>query len=918
MLTTSLQLRLSSNQSSETHALLIPGESAQSWLDEISTWPIEHSDLELIVVPKSMQDLTPRGVLAFGDCIPKAIGCVSPNVVKFNRLANRLFLPINGQLYPDVDDQCLEEALPIDSYCVWHPVGGLTTVSSAETIGVVDLLRAGSHELMTFGSAQPGVALNSRMHSLTLLQPPDLSVKDVLADGKGDIGDDATDLSKLKPISNESKLSGASSALDAIKRPFAHIARKLTSMVPHTASQRTWINGVEDWANNLLNKVAEKAQQRQFLDVYRLQEMLDKNPDEGLKFAMPLSNMVSSGLASTESWLSKNLVNFNLFNLGGGGGIGGPALPSSLHSQLTRRYRELAEREIHLGRYRRAAYIYGNLLFDFSAAAKTLETGKHFREAAILYREKLRLNDDAARCLKEGGFFSEAIELFESLKQFESAGDLYAELGLDDNARDSWQTAADQKRNSGNLLDAARLEEVKLRDDVLALETLASAWPMSQQAVLCLEQTFRILASKDQHQRSRTWIAKIENEACNTRSFNKAVELISKTATNYPDQSTRAFAVDATYRMVSGAIAEGSGHNSQLLKSIAQLHPKDKLLRRDCNRFKPLKKSTGKITRTDVRENLKELTQVATHQLDNDLEWTNATGLREGFLVVGRRERQVIIIQVSAEFMGLAEYVTPSAGDADATNVILATNSSLELAMVHAAFDTRFLSKIVAVANRFATGPKRRQLNQFDLNLESNVIAVCEGLHSQWQTLRKHNGQIFLECLDNTGSLVSSRQLDMFDDCDRDQQFLPPIYCDGKETFVASGPNLIQVGAKGENAIDVGEPIESMAGSVRGVATRIAVSFAQGFRILWIDSDIEMTQLMCYHMSSPKLLFTKTGHLIAVSGNRCEVFHTQRKKIELVGKITISSCRSLFRMDDSAQFGILTREGRLLVYQIPL
>ena len=912
MLTATLQLKLSPDQKSQTKALLIPGQCAQSWLNEIASWPIEHSQLKLIVVPESKQDLTPRGALVFGSHLEDTTEFRSLNVIEFTCRADQLFLPTNGQLYPQVNDEQLQKTLPTDSYCVWHPSGGLTTVSNAEVLTLTDLIRCGSREVMAFDAATPGIALNSRMHSLTRLQPPKLSVEDMLSEGKDDIGGDATDLSKLKPISDESKLRGGANALDSLLRPVAHLAKALTSMVPRRGNQQTWVNGVENWANNLLNKMSEKMQQRQFLDVYRLQEMLEKNPDEGLKFAMPLSNMVSSGLASTTSWLTQSLVNFNLFNLGSGSGVGGPALPADLHSQLMRRYRELAEREIRLGRYRRAAYIYGNLLFDFSSAAKTLETGKHFREAAILYREKLHRSEDAARCLKEGGFFSEAIELFESLKQFESAGDLYSEIGLEDDARDSWRTAADQKRNSGDLVDAARVEEVKLGDDDLALETLASAWPASHQSTLCLAQTFRILAAKGQHQRSRTWIAQIESEAASTHSFTKVVELISKTATNYPDQSTRTFAVDATYRMVSAAIANETRQNSRLLKAVSQLHPSDKLLRRDCTRFKPARKPVSKIAPTKIRRNLKELTLVAEHILSNQCTWENATGLRGGFLVLGRSGSSIHLHRLSADFQTRSEHVSNSS-DSGIGLTLMATNSARQLAIVHGVFDTRFPGHLFA-SDSFPNGTKVRQIN-----LESNIVGICEGPHSQWQMLRKFDGQLLLECMDKMGALTSSRAIDgTYEDDNLGQHVLPPIYCDGLHTYVAISGSLVQIGAQGEQAFGVGERIEAIAGSVRGVATRIAVTLKDGFRVLWLDGNFEMTQRICENMPSPKILFTRTGHLIAISGNRCEVFHTRRKEMKLVGKISVPKCRSLFRVDDSAQFGMLDENGRLMIYQIPI
>jgi hypothetical protein len=126
------------------------------------------------------------------------------------------------------------------------------------------------------------------------------------------------------------------------------------------------------------------------------------------------------------------------------------------------------------------------------------------------------------------------------------------------------------------------------------------------------------------------------------------------------------------------------------------------------------------------------------------------------------------------------------------------------------------------------------------------------------------------------------------------------------------------MGSQGTKIHDVGSFIESIAGSVRGVATRIAVALEDGLRVLWIDADTDMTPRICHDMPSPELLFTQTGHLVVTSGTRCEVFHTRRKEVQLVGRLAIPECISLFRMDDAAQFGMLTKDGRLMVYQIPV
>lgn len=89
------------------------------------------------------------------------------------------------------------------------------------------------------------------------------------------------------------------------------------------------------------------------------------------------------------------------------------AMSFDFRQQLLHRYRELARREIALGRHRRAAYIYAELLDDWNSAAHTLRDGGHHRAAAV-YRERLGRPADAAKGLESAGLYIEAIECYEA------------------------------------------------------------------------------------------------------------------------------------------------------------------------------------------------------------------------------------------------------------------------------------------------------------------------------------------------------------------------------------------------------------------------------------------------------------------------------------------------------------------------
>ena len=103
-------------------------------------------------------------------------------------------------------------------------------------------------------------------------------------------------------------------------------------------------------------------------------------------------------------------------------------MPYDLQQKLLAKYRELANREKRLKRYRRAAYIYAELIGDVETAAAVLEEGKHFREAAEIYRKHLHKPLLAARTYESGGLFREAVEIYEELELWEEAGDVYGKM----------------------------------------------------------------------------------------------------------------------------------------------------------------------------------------------------------------------------------------------------------------------------------------------------------------------------------------------------------------------------------------------------------------------------------------------------------------------------------------------------------
>src|SRR6202000_772153 len=143
----------------------------------------------------------------------------------------------------------------------------------------------------------------------------------------------------------------------------------------------------------------------------RLLHLLDTDPEAGLRHAIPMNDFAHRGVAPPGGRLGTHSLDFDPRKLGGG-----PAgfwnVPQNLREVLRRRYREMADREMQLGRHRRAAYIYAELLGDLVSAANALKQGRLFREAALLYEDHLRNPLEAARCLAAGGLLAGAIERY--------------------------------------------------------------------------------------------------------------------------------------------------------------------------------------------------------------------------------------------------------------------------------------------------------------------------------------------------------------------------------------------------------------------------------------------------------------------------------------------------------------------------
>ena len=566
-------------------ALFLAGGGPAEWLEEICAWGLggAQAELKLYVLPRSAGDRAPGGVLAVlpGGCPPPVTARAQPYAV----LIGRLYLPLDACLEPGVSDEELRRLCGQDDVFVFHPGAGLCAFPAADARTLADLLAAPAAASRDWGAAHPGLTPDARLRSVRLEMPANLEA--LFGDAARDIGADPADPGALPPAPGEAATGAAAAANRKLQEWLARMALGFTGALPRTASAPNWLNRLERWANRHLTQLTAELGEMRHRELHRLLHLLEKNPDAGLRRAIPLAGLFQRrGRAQPTGRLGRRDPNFRLGALAGGRPADAWDVPPDLQSRLRERYRQLANEEARLGRHRRAAYIHAELLGDLPSAAACLKQGQHYHEAAVLYRDHLRRPLEAADCLAAGGEWAEAVALYEKEQRFVQAAKLYTALGDEARAAAAYRREVDRLTAADDLLTAAVLLEKDLRAPDEAVALLRRGWPGSKQAGRCLERAFELLGVRGAHPEAMALVAGL---AAETPSPSHVLTLTRQLATAqeiYPDEGVRHAARDLALVRVSTRLPDADAPEAgSLLDALYRLAPADRLLIRDGNRY---------------------------------------------------------------------------------------------------------------------------------------------------------------------------------------------------------------------------------------------------------------------------------------------------------------------------------------------
>lgn len=931
MITLPIQLRYCPAPQRAACARFVPGADAAVWVRELAGWGVPLTSLELFVVPRARDDLRPRGVLVrAAESAPLPADASGHH---YGLVTDRLYAPVEAAVHPSVAEAEWRALLSTDYVaCVWHPQTGLVGFEAGDRLRVAELLEPPPPVDGGWDRADPGVIANSRLISVEAASVP--GVEEILRAGRGDIGEKGNDRSGLPRGPGETIGRALGGIAAGVAAPFAFAAGWLAQHLPRGSSGSaaggaaggaagpSWRNSVEQWAANVLRNAADLWNARK-RELERLMNLLESNPDEGLQYALPMGGSEAfRGLAPPGTRLGARQVDFSLGGLFGGGGAADVwGVPPDWQARLLERYRQLAQREMRLGRHRRAAYIYAHLLGDLNAAAATLASGGHYREAAVLYRDKLRRPLDAARCLEQGGLLQEAIPLYEELGDFVHAGDLYARLEQPDDARAAYRRAVEVRMGLRDHLGAAALLEQKLEVPDEALAALDAGWPESSQARQCLMESFHLLARRGRHDEAGRRVAKLRQDEVERSKVPALVEGLTEAANSYPDGRLRASAADAARVVTSRALVDEHDDARVLLRCIERLAPEDRLLARDCRRYRRPQPARGKpaaVRTAGARRGAFLVARV--HVLPGRTDWAVAQSTRTGFYAAGYRARELLLVR--------GGWQAPDGARSEVSwQSRLLSGAPLLMSVDEAASP--------AVRLLIPGGPPLppRSLPQSEQFpewvsaetpgwLSDDVVGIDSVGGMTWCV---EAPQFVLKGFNREGQPIALRGLPLAEELDEDlggnsrPGELVPVHARDDSVYVGLGRRLLRI-SRGERieTYDFSSPIRAIIGSATFARARLAVLCEQGGAVFWPSYRGGEFARLPDDLDAPRGTFLRDGRLVICGRTQWAVFTTQQGSLVLEWETApqVPDPAAVLAAGGVDEFAVCSGRGEMVVYRL--
>ena len=640
-----LDIKYKESTRNDIAAVFLKGTEPYTWLKEIDTWNISLDDLDFYLIPEAKNNLISQGLFIIFKPNEKLekLKFLSPYV----SVTDNLYIPIHSELTPMVTNEELNKILLYDVQ-VFYPNLGLIGYNKTEKLDLTTLISLQLEKKVNWNLAHHGLLLKPKLKKIEIVQP---SIDDIFS-----LITNFVENKPLNDINNidDSKNKITTPFLQQIKIVFFRAILNIflflenlfkpkkdviySSEVNKKNSFSNWLSDKLDEIERYLNESIDNAEyeKKRNNEIEKLIDLFDTNLEEALKYSVPLDSPYENrGVASRSSGLFRKAIDFTLKNLGGGYKVDTFNIDNYYYT-LRGKYLDAAEKEIESKNFRKAAYIYANLLGDFYSAGNVLEQGKFYREASILYKEHLKDFYRAGDCLEKAGLILEAIDIFKNLELFEKVAELYEKINLEKEAHFYYEKAILILIENKNYLDASVIILEKLKQNDRAKKVLLDAWfSNSNQNYICLKKYFELIEVNELNSEIKNIYNSIEIK----EQRDVFLEVLFTLRDNNDSSDFLEIFEDITYRVINENLEEGNFSN---LKKLKKLFPNDLIIPSDYKRF--------------ITNNIKKLNpeKIENIYLDSSIEWFKTVSFDHQFIVFGKKNDRLYIAR--GNWYGNIEY----------------------------------------------------------------------------------------------------------------------------------------------------------------------------------------------------------------------------------------------------------------------
>ncbi len=563
-----LRIKPAKENSYPLGGFLIKSPSVQVWVEELQSLSFTLQDVQVYPLPGTVAK-------SVWGCFVAVHGELTADMVGKKELCQRVFpnfyIPEKTKLTPSLSESDRAVLFP-SALHLFHPEIGWAEQEA--TFDWTAHLELPAEKIRTIIQPENSVFIPQQIKSFQIKAvPPEELIKNLeenLLPGREKMPDDPLDILEKGRLALYRKLFEKPDDKDA-ETGRTGLMNALNSFAKSMSDKG------EDWSDNLQEDF-EQLHKRNQKQLEKLLDWLKKNPEEALKYAIPLDDNHSSrgGRAGGDFMLSKQWGNLSLFGRQLSRGGGGSYDNGDDYYRLQQQYEQTAKDLIAKKQYKKAAFVYLKLLKNNYRAAQTLEDGQLYQEAALIYLKHANDKFRAAQCYEKGNMFREAIELYEEMNMFELVGDLYMKLQDREHAAVYYEKTVDQFKAQYKYMEASGIYKNKLQDLTKAQAVLLKGWEEARSGHKCLNQYFSNIPDLKKLKDEIDFVYHNKVDGSNREIFLKVIKKEYKKK-NELSEDLREMGYEI--------IATQAIKNPRIVSELTEFNPRDKEIKKDTFRF---------------------------------------------------------------------------------------------------------------------------------------------------------------------------------------------------------------------------------------------------------------------------------------------------------------------------------------------